>query len=130
MAVFFISEELLDNAIQTYKSKCQIIVSKEFLRCAEIQLKKYFEEQTGIRVTKRIQLGFTPILSEFETHVEVKIHEGVSSLLYNLWFGSKVYFVHMAWASHSLRIYQTSDMDIDCNDIVFWLGGLEQIGLD
>jgi hypothetical protein len=130
MAVFFISEELLDNAIQTYKSKCQIIVSKEFLRCAEIQLKKYFEEQTGIRVTKRIQLGFTPILSEFETHVEVKIYEGVSSLLYNLWFGSKVYFVHMAWASHSLRIYQTSDTDIDCNDIVFWLGGLEQIGLD
>ena len=130
MAVFFISEELLDNAIQTYKSKCQIDVSKEFLRCAEIQLKKYFEEQTGIKVTKRIQLGFTPILSEFETHVEVKIQEGVSSLLYNLWFGSKVYFVYVAWASHSLRIYKTSDTDIDCNDIVFWLGGLEQIGLD
>lgn len=130
MAVFFISEELLDNAIQTYKSKCQIDVSKEFLRCAEIQLKKYFEEQTGIKVTKRIQLGFTPVLSEFETHVEVKIQEGVSSLLYNLWFGSKVYFVHMAWASHSFRIYQTRDTDIDCNDIVFWLGGLEQIILD
>ena len=36
----------------------------------------------------------------------------------------------MAWASHSFRIYKTSDTDIDCNDIVFWLGGLEQIGLD
>jgi hypothetical protein len=116
---FFYNERILDFMIESYNRDFQIILSKQFVRCAEKQLRKDFETKTKLKVSSRVQMCNSPSGSMILDMVS-----GISKIPYSVWIASNWNPVIVAWKSRSGRIYTMGDEDIDCNDIEFWFEGL------
>jgi hypothetical protein len=98
----------------------KILISESFLDCANVKLSKYFELNTGLNVNMHIKLSsyihepinllYNSISSSFECHIVVAA------------YGNPV---KICWKSKSGIIYKLTDEVIDCNDIEFWIEGLD-----
>ncbi len=115
---FLYPKESLEYTIINYKKFVGIDVSEEFLKCAEEQLKEDFELKTGIKINKDI--GFSTPGAEY--NYQKGVVSQCSRLLYvnHNWDP-----VTIKWESKSGRIYEHHDTDIDCNDVTFWIEGLD-----
>lgn len=110
----------VDMLIKMYSDHLNMTLSKEFIDCADTQLSQDFTLRTGIKINKEI--GLSPMIMKFSYEVG-SISRMHTSLIINN-YGNDVY---INWKSKSGRIYATSDTDIDCNDVDFWLDGLDPL---
>jgi hypothetical protein len=99
----------------------KVVMSDEFIRCANKQLTAYFEKETGIKVTSSIWITW-------EYGGEFLYNKGETSTI-NCWLpvGRIKESVSFFWKSTSGRIYDIADSDIDCDDTVFWIEGLNAV---
>lgn len=107
-----------DYVVAHFSKQLNLTISYEFLTCADQQLTSIFEKITGIRCNSRT--GFAPdYLDEF------KYTPGAISIM-----SMRTYINHnwnpgtIAWKSKSGRIYKIDDVDIECNDIIFWFDAI------
>ena len=94
-------------------------MSAEFLTCAEKHLINDFEKKSGIKVNKHLSFA-PPIKNEF---TYVRSHVSEINLIFGVNHNSMN--VLIKWSSHSGRIYEFHDKDINCKDIFFWFDNLD-----
>lgn len=111
MSTFFPFPDLY---LENFKKKFSIEPSKEFISCADQQLINSFELQTGLKATKRMEIGWADEPSFFYTLGPV------SKLASMLWINNQNSPITIAWQSTSAKIYKITDTIIDCDDIKFW----------
>jgi hypothetical protein len=97
----------------------KLTITENFLNCANEPLTKYFELNAGLKVTIHIKL--LPYTFE-EMHL---IYEKVSSFDCYVIVAGMTSTVKICWKSKSGKIYKLTDEVIDCNDIEFWIEGLD-----
>ena len=117
---FFFDENFLSSMIESYKRNHQIILSENFVRCAEKKLRSDFEIKSKLKVSKRVQMSTSPNGSGV-----FDIASGVTKIPYGIWIANNWNQVEVAWKSKSGRVYTMGDSDIDCNDIEFWFEGID-----
>jgi hypothetical protein len=108
--------------IESYIRFCEkqgLIISKEFLICAEEHLKNDFEKKCAIKLNKHLSIA--PPLKNQVTYIKNQ----VSEINLNLGVNHKSINVTIKWSSHSKRIYQLHDKDINCLDVFFWFDSLD-----
>ncbi|SKA10870.1 hypothetical protein [Sediminibacterium ginsengisoli] len=113
-----------DIYIAQNKKNFGLIMSKEFVDCANAQLTPLFEKEVGFKVNKRVELCWvSPPYQEFFLRTNGLITELSSQIMVN----TRNLPMIMAWKSKSGRMYLVSDTDIDCSDIEFWLEGIDPL---
>lgn len=107
--------------IEYFKKHLNLDISTQFVDCADLQLSENFSKQTGIKINKNIGLGLnlypqffysSGITSTMSANISINNHGNPATI---------------NWKAHSGRIYDISDTDIDCTDIVFWFEGLNPL---
>jgi len=96
-----------------------ILLPVSFLRCAEKKLTVDFEKKTGIKVNKKVGLSTPDVINTLGNGLGL-ISSEVSYMNQCLSVGLGITNVIIAWKSKSGRIYQLTDLDIDCDDIEMW----------
>lgn len=117
---FFFDEDFLSSMIESYKRNEQIILSEQFVKCADSQLRDDLETKSKLKVSKRVQMGILPL-----GPLIVDLASGISKIPYSIWIANHSNPVEVAWKSKSGMVYTMGDSDIDCNDIEFWFEGID-----
>jgi hypothetical protein len=105
--------------IEVFEIDHKIKISEPFLNCANEPLSKYFELNTGLNISVYIKL------SSF-TYQQVNLkYDDISSFNCLLIVASNGNPIKICWKSKSGVIYKLTDEVIDCNDIEFWMEGLD-----
>ncbi|MFD1145412.1 hypothetical protein ACFQ4C_30075 [Larkinella insperata] len=102
-----------------FERKYGLIVSDEFLQCAEKQLRKDFITKTGLKPGRHVS---TALPSEL-----TYIIGQVSSISYLIYIAHNWNPVKICWQSKSGTIYGLTDPQIQCDDLLFWFEGLNPI---
>ena len=105
-----------DNFLKDYN----VVISDEFMICADEGLRKDFVTKTGLKINKNI--SFT--LAGYNTTLNY-IKGAVSQFTQQLFVNHNWNPVTVKWKSRSGRIYEMHDTDIDCNDLDFWFDNLD-----
>jgi hypothetical protein len=114
-------ERLPDPDKQPYYALNGIRLPVQFLTCADVQLRKDFQRQTGIKVNKHILIKCPSF-----TKWGLELKKGpISSMKQSFLIDEHSTLVNVLWKSKSGRIYELTDTDIDCNDIDIWFDGLD-----
>jgi hypothetical protein len=113
----------LDIAISSFYATSGLIVSEAFISCADLQLTSYFERTVGYKVNN--QVSVTLIDKESKQFVHEK--GAISRLSIQIYNNHNWNPVVIHWHSKSGKIYDTSDTEIDCNDIQFGLEGIDAV---
>ncbi len=96
----------------------QIVITEEFINCANSQLTSFFEKETGIKINSSIRFNW-------EYGDEFIYNKGETSSIHCwLQVGHRKEAVTFFWKSESGRIYDIADMEINCADITFRFEGL------
>jgi hypothetical protein len=95
-----------------------VTVSNELYSCANTQLTAFFESKTQLKVNHKIYITW-----EYGQIFGYKKAD-ISSINCMLQVGHRKEALVILWKSVSGRIYDLSDTDIDCADIIMWLDGL------
>lgn len=118
MNTLFVSSAL---TIEMFKKHYSVNLSIQFIDCADIQLTRFFEQQTGLKVSKHVCIS---LISGEEFYYK----SGVTSTIPTRIFVNHNWNpVTVHWKSKSGRIYTMEDADIDCDDIQFWFEGLNTV---
>jgi hypothetical protein len=98
----------------------QVEASEEFLNCADVQLTDHFEKLTGLKVV-------FPMRIYWDNGEPFEYEKGDVSRISGVYISLKNgrCKAQIAWKSRSGRVYETADKDIDCNDLEFWIEGLD-----
>lgn len=110
-----------DIYIEQFRSRFNLNITKEFVSCMDQQLTSSFESKTGIKPRKRIEIGWAHP-SSF-----IYVKGAVSTYTAELWINNHNNPVTICWDSLSGKTYTPADREIDCNDIRYWLEGLEPL---
>lgn len=106
---------------QHYYRLNDIRLPVQFLTCADVQLRKDFQRQTGIKVNKHIFIKCPTV-----TKWGLELKKGpISSMKQDFNIDEHSTWVNVLWKSKSGRVYDLTDIDIDCNDIEIWFDGLD-----
>ena len=97
-------------------------ISIEFIRCADAQLTPMFETVVGFRINKEVSINLT-MENEFKYTKDKISRLAIVFYVNHNWNRN----VSMLWKSKSGRIYDMADTDIDCNDIEFWIEGIDPL---
>ena len=93
-------------------------ISVEFMACADTQLSAYFIKHSGLKPGINVSVSW-PNEKLFYTKSEV------SEMPINIYINHNWNPAKMKWKSKSGRIYDKTDTDIDCDDIIFWFEDLD-----
>jgi hypothetical protein len=104
---------------KVHKMTFGVDISEQFIVCMDKQLTEDFEKQTGIIVKHPIWMGWGQEYG-FEY-----LKNKTSSINCQIRLKYGTVTPTILWKSHSGRIYEISDTNIDCNDIVFWFDDLD-----
>ena len=80
---FFFDEDFLSSMIESYKRNHQIILSENFVRCAEKKLRSDFEIKSKLKVSKRVQMSTSP-----NGRGVFDIASGVTKIPYGIWIAN------------------------------------------
>jgi hypothetical protein len=117
-SIFYFSENTKAANIAFYQKYYGIEISEQFMRCADIQLRKDFELKTGLKINKQISIS-SPLTDD------IGYKKGaISQFCHSIYINHNWNPIEILRKSKSGRVYQTSDTDIDCDDIQFWFNGL------
>ncbi len=99
----------------------KIDISNEFVDCADFQLTNYFEQETCLNISKGINMFFSsePGKLVYEKAANSKLNA-------KIYFPYGIIDVFVFWKSNSKRIYDLSDRDVNCEDIVFWIDAFDK----
>jgi hypothetical protein len=103
----------------TFEKFNKLSFSESFLNCANLKLSKNFELQTGLKINIHIKLSphsIEPLNLIYDT-----ISSFASGVSVGIWGNS----IKICWKSKSGVIYKLTNEVIDCNDIEFWMEGLD-----
>lgn len=97
-----------------------ILMSLNFLECADTGLRISFEKLTAIKINKDICVSL-PDAYTFNYKSDI-----VSQFTQNIFINYEYIFgVIIKWKSKSGRVYKLNDTDIDCDDVEFWFENLD-----
>lgn len=105
-----------------YHRLLNVEVSDIFFNCADSQLRKDFEQNTGLKINHQTSVTIPQDVQNFNLKTDTISSFGVSIFVNYNWNQVKI-----KWKSRSGRVYKLSDEDIDCKDIVFWFEGLDPV---
>lgn len=115
MTLFLYPKYTLDR----FKNDYKLDLTSEFLSCADNQLSEIFIKKTGLKFSKNLCLSWVNKNIFFYERGEV------SKLPFSLYVNHNWNDIFICWKSKSGRIYEISDNNIDCSDIVFSFENLE-----
>ena len=117
------------TVINSFLHSYSLVVSKEFIDCADQQLTKLFTHNTGIKPGKNVCVSIS------EQYVGAPIYTSYyipdlnffgRKLLLTLYINHNWNPITIYWKSKSgTKNYKLHDTDIDCNDIKFWFENLD-----
>ncbi len=93
--------------------------SESFLQCSNTKLSSNFELQTGLKINIQIKLG-TFIYLPLDL-----VYDLVSSFNCQVIVASNANPIKICWKSKSGAVYKLTDEVTDCNDLEFWIEGLD-----
>lgn len=105
--------------IERFKNEYNLVISKEFISCADLQLTHRFEKETGLKISNNLIISWVP-KAEF-----VYEKDKISKLSFCLYVNNNWNRINILWKSKSERLYEISDSKIDCDDIVFYFEHLD-----
>jgi len=111
----------VDVYVEQFNKQYDHPISKEFAGCADAQLSAYFEQATGLKISKKVSIGWAFPEDFF---IEVGI---VSKFASKIWINHNTHNVTIAWKSKSGTIWRASDKNIDCADLEFWFEQLDPL---
>jgi hypothetical protein len=97
----------------------KISSAEEFFSCLDAQLSMYFEKVTAIEINPKVWLKF-----DYEDGLQYS-KGAISEIKATIFLPHGSCHVSCCWKSKSGRIYDIADTDIDCNDVEFWMEGLD-----
>lgn len=112
-----------DIAISSFYATSGLNVSEAFISCADLQLTSYFEKAVGYKVNN--QVSVTLVDKESQQFIYEK--GAISRLSIQIYNNHNWNPVVIYWHSQSGKIYDTSDTEIDCNDIQFGIEGIDAV---
>ena len=101
------------RTIEDFQRTCGISVSNAFLDCADKQLTRIFETETGLKVNQHIWLLSRKFPPDWQ------ISEEKSALPLTLYLKGDWHFLEMEWQSRTGKIVQPDSEDISCDDLIF-----------
>ena len=107
-----------------FKFKHKLEMSVEFANCMDQQLTDIFIKKTGISSFRHVVVILTSNTVDFPFFV---ISEVVSKFPAFVCVIADCSPIEIYWKSKSGRIYKIDDKEIDCNDIEFWMEGLNPL---
>ena len=119
MSSLFCSTEA---AIHSFSWTYNVVVSAQFIDCADTQLTNLFVKKTGIKAGKKACFSISPTGSDTKFHY---IRDVVSVIKLELFINHNWNPIKICWSSKSGHIYNIDDTDIDCGDINFWFDHLD-----
>ena len=122
MAISFLySDQIIEAQTSFFYRQYGINISEQFLRCADIHLKKKFEFETGLKVSKNVSTSFVWPENFFYEK------DTISKMPINIYINHNWNTVNILWKSKSGRVYGIADSDIDCGELEFWFEGLNPL---
>lgn len=110
-------ESEYDFLVERVKQQYNMDYNPLFFECANKSISDFFELRTGIKVNRHIKI--TELMPNYEKGTTSKLGVHLSIM------ASQQKTIQLCWKSKSGRIYDLADQDIDCNDLEFWLEGLQ-----
>jgi hypothetical protein len=107
-------------AIDQFKRKFNIVVSEQFLSCADTQLTELLSRISGLKAG--MNLCFSITTDDDQLHY---IKDTISKINLKLYVNHNWNPIKITWRSKSGRIYNYDDTDINCADIEFSFEGLD-----
>ncbi len=130
VAFWFLPDETsLNNTIERYKVSQGISFSSSFLLCANYKLFFAFQLQFSKRPSKTSTVEgvvyFYKNVGIPSDILDSGVRNGNAFLKCSFSINGSFNPITICWKSKTGRIYETSDEDIDCNDIEFWFEDLD-----
>jgi hypothetical protein len=113
--IFWVSKETINSKIEYYKREENVVITHSYLECANEQLGLSFLKITGLNSLKKCGIGLSFWNLDYNKISSFEITLGVN-------YNSQ--FVRVCWKSKLGRVYHLHD-EVDCNDIEFWLEGVD-----
>lgn len=101
------------NTVEQFDLRYQVKISEPFIVCANNQLSRLFELQTGLKIGKQISIAWEQEEKFFYEKGET------SKLTFRIFVNHHWNSIVIQWKSKSGRIYAIDETDIDCDDIEF-----------
>lgn len=118
-----------DLAIESFMFTHSLLISKEFIQCADIQLTDQFIFKTGLRPSKNLNISISGHNVEDNIYGTYLKPDGVTvarRLMLKLYVNHSWNNITICWKSkNDNRDYKIHDKIIDCNDIEFWFDKLD-----
>lgn len=103
MKILFFYPQIL---VRDFQNRYKITMSMEFIQCADQQLTKIFEQQTGLRINKEISVS---TVAEWAFFTESGI---ISKFPLFIYVNHNWNPVTIPWHSKSGRVYQLANTNI------------------
>lgn len=121
----------LKSIIDSFKFQYSLLVSEEFITCADKQLTEIFITKTGINPGKNACISLTEHYIGAPVYTTYLLNDGTNTigrkLLIRLFINHNWNPISILWKSKSGNDYKLHSTDIDSTDIEFWFEHLDTL---